>query len=244
MNRDPSQQAYAVAVGTTSTNYPIFDKRDPSPNDTNYQLGKFWINQTGFKLWYLNSQSNASGVLQSNWQLVANSTGLQSLSDTSGGVVYPSSINNIPPQNIQLVGTNGITITSDPNSNSLTIEASNSDFTLQGDIGSVSGSTISLLGSTGSAQSGSSVKFVAASATELDLRVTDNASNTLVGRFAGNSTLTGNANHGFGYANLFNVTTGSSNASFGFSSLLNFNLKIFFLHFNKLSNEFGCLLGH
>lgn len=213
MNRDPSQQAYAVAVGTTSTNYPIFDKRDPTPQDIYYPLGKFWINQTGLKLWYLNSQSNASGVLLSNWQLIANSTGLQSISDTSGGVVYPTSINNVPPQNIQLVGTNGITITANPGSNLLTVAGSNSTFNLAGDTGTATGSTIT---QTAKTTAGASVTFNNTGSTSR-LNVTDGNNNTTVGAGSSNASASGPNNAAFGYQSLNALTNGTQNAYFGFN---------------------------
>jgi hypothetical protein len=124
--RDGSQQAYSVAVGTNSTNYPIIDQRDPTPNDIYYPIGKFWINQAGITLWYLLSQSNISGALQSTWEEISVNGILNTLSDTVDTVVHPSLSTGTPPFNIQLVSANGnLTIISNPLTNSITFTVTN-----------------------------------------------------------------------------------------------------------------------
>lgn len=62
-----SQQAYSQAVGTNATNYPVISTRDPTQFDVVYQIGRLWQNTTDETLWFLNSQSNASGQLISMW---------------------------------------------------------------------------------------------------------------------------------------------------------------------------------
>jgi len=116
-----TQQAYAQSVGTIATSSAWIDQRDPTPNDIYYLIGQFWINQTATRLWYLNSQSNASGTLQSDWELAGVSSTLASISDTSNVPVFASSESASPPNNIQLVGGEGISIVSTPSSNLLTI---------------------------------------------------------------------------------------------------------------------------
>ncbi len=110
--RNNAQQAYTVASGTTATSTTIFDQRDPTSNDIYYALGTFWINQLDIKLWYLNRQSNASGQLQSTWELISVESVLATLSgDILANVVTPSTPFDSPPDNIQLIGANGITVT-------------------------------------------------------------------------------------------------------------------------------------
>lgn len=127
MFRDPSQQAYAIGVGTQSTNYPILESRDPSVNDTQYPIGKFWINQPLKRLWYLDALSNAispsnpSGALQATWQPISIQSLLASISDTTNTPVFASSSSATPPDNIQLVAGAGISIVANPASNLLTI---------------------------------------------------------------------------------------------------------------------------
>lgn len=113
-------------------------------------------------------------------------------------------------------------------------------FTIDGDVGTVNGPAISLLGNTGSANCGASVSFTAASATELDLIVTDSNFNTLIGKSAGNATVSSSglnntafgygalihagaalANTAIGYGNLSTLTTASLNTSIGATALQN-----------------------
>jgi hypothetical protein len=119
--RSYSQQAYCQTVATSPTQTTIIDQRDPTANDIYYQIGTFWINQPGNKLWYLNTQSNSTGQLQSMWDLISFSTAFLSLSDTANTVVFPSSGSAVPPNNIQLVGAGGVTVVASPSSNLLTI---------------------------------------------------------------------------------------------------------------------------
>lgn len=116
-----SQQAYAQAVGTAPTGGVVVYQRDPTPQDIYFTVGQFWINQADVNLWYLNKQSNASGVLLSTWELISTSSVLVSLSDTSNTVVDPSSPSSTPPDNIQLVGGSGISVVATRASNLLTI---------------------------------------------------------------------------------------------------------------------------
>ena len=131
-----SQQVDAQSVGRTSTGLPWIDTRDPTPNDIYYSIGQFWINRGSARLWYLNAQSNASGSLQSTWELISVSSLLVSISDTGNTPVFPSSNAASPPDNIQLVGGTGITVVSSPGSNLLTISNTGSGTeTLTGDDG-------------------------------------------------------------------------------------------------------------
>lgn len=113
-NYSLSQQAYVQAVGTSSTNYPVISTRDPTQFDVTYSIGRFWINTLDIRLWYLNNQSNASGQLLSTWELISTSSLLSSLSDTNGTVVFPSIPSATPPDNIQFVAGQGISIVGTP----------------------------------------------------------------------------------------------------------------------------------
>lgn len=122
------QQAYTNNTGTTPTNWPVFYARDPVPNDIAYSLGKFWINNGPVKkLWYLASQSNVitaanpTGALQSDWELISVNPSLLTLSDTANTTVSPSGSGDSPPNNIQLIGAGGVTVTSNPLTHSITI---------------------------------------------------------------------------------------------------------------------------
>jgi len=124
---NPSLQAYTQTSGTTQSSNLVINQRDPTSNDIYYPIGKFWLNQAGIRLWYLNKQSNVItlanhiGAIQSTWELISVSSLLASISDTSNTPVFPSSSSATPPDNIQLVGANGVSVTSNPTSNLLTI---------------------------------------------------------------------------------------------------------------------------
>ena len=108
---------------------------------------------------------------------------------------------------------------------------------ITGDTGTTVSGHVKLYARTGSANSGSTVRFNGVSATEMDLQVTDTlTSNTFIGQSAGNATVSGNANTGLGafalgsltsgvanvtVGSLYNLTTGSNNVAVGSSSLSN-----------------------
>jgi hypothetical protein len=112
-----NQQAYAQAVASTSTNANLIFDRDPTVNDVNYALGQFWQNTANESLWYLNSFSTQSGVLEAAWVNVESS--IATLSDTANTPVSASSGLATPPNNIQLVGVGSVNILSDPPANRL-----------------------------------------------------------------------------------------------------------------------------
>jgi len=119
--RSSSQQAYCQSVGTSPTGAPIIDIRDPNVNDVFYPIGQFWINQIGIRLFYLNTQSNVTGKLQSTWQLLSVQSTIASISDTANLPVFASSTIATPPANIQLLAGSGISVISNPGLNLLTI---------------------------------------------------------------------------------------------------------------------------
>lgn len=123
---NPSQQAYAQAQGTTPTGGAVIFQRDPTPQDIYYPLGQFWINQAGIRLFYLNLKSNQSGVLLATWELISTSSILVTLSDTANDVVEPSLPSDNPPDNIQLFGSTGIQIVSDPTQNRIVFTSTGS----------------------------------------------------------------------------------------------------------------------
>lgn len=156
MYKNPSQQAYAQGQGIVPTNGTVIADRDPIASDVFYPIGQFWLNRPSKNLWYLDSQSNITspsnpaGALQSTWQLISVSSVLASLSDTSNTVVFPSGSSATPPDNIQIVGGTGISVTA--GSHLLTItNTSGAAETLTGDDGiavSSSAGTIQTLGNT------------------------------------------------------------------------------------------------
>lgn len=64
-----------------------------------------------------------------------------------------------------------------------------------------------------------STVFTQGSGNTITLNVTDALSNTIMGKNAGNLTLTGQFNTGFGFTNLLSLTSASQNSAFGHRSL-------------------------
>lgn len=91
--------------------------------------------------------------------------------------------------------------------------------TIDGDSGSVTGSTVTI---TGASTAGATVKFVG-SGTTLSLDTSDGSGitqrNTFIGLSAGNSSYTGSKNTGVGYNTLHAITSGTFNAAFGGGAL-------------------------
>lgn len=90
---------------------------------------------------------------------------------------------------------------------------------ITGDTGTTVHGAVLLYGHMGSANAGSSVGFNGASATEMDLVVTDGLLNTIIGNGAGNATLTAVSCTGLGYTALHALTSGSSLVAIGQGAL-------------------------
>lgn len=85
--------------------------------------------------------------------------------------------------------------------------------TINGDFGSVTGSVVSILGSS----AGSSVSFSGA-ATTMTLDVTDSNSNTIVGESSGNGSISGVNNTSFGAFSVASLSSGQQNTHVGHSA--------------------------
>lgn len=69
----PSQNAYLTAYGAGNIpNYTFPDPpRDPGSNDTQYAIYTRWVNTLTGSIWYLESFSIVSAVVQATWRAVA-----------------------------------------------------------------------------------------------------------------------------------------------------------------------------
>ncbi len=65
----PGANLYGVAVGTHPENVevPTIQTRSPSVNDTNFPIGKSWIDTLNNQSYVLTSLSSIGGILQANW---------------------------------------------------------------------------------------------------------------------------------------------------------------------------------
>lgn len=150
--------------------------------------------------------------------------GFVSIAATFGGfqsILTDSGLPAVLPDGTGLVTfIGGANITTTGGINTVTFDAT--DVVVTGDTGFVTGPAISLLGNTGSANCGASVSFNAASATELDLIVTDGNFNTLIGKYSGNATVSSSGlnNTALGYAALLHAGAALSNTAIGSGSLV------------------------
>ena len=138
------------------------------------------------------------------------------LTGNSGGEVFPTG------GNINLVGDGvGITITGNPGTHTLTASLVGSgvaeEFVTDSGTAIPSGGIINIITLNSAQNSGSSVEFLGAGDT-VQLNVTDQKLNTIVGFQAGNATLTGVQNVSLGASTLTGLTTGSNNIAIGESS--------------------------
>ena len=142
----------------------------------------------------------------------------ETLTGNSGGAVPPDAGNNI---NVIGDGTT-INVVGDPGSNTLTISTvggGSGITTIDGDVSSVTGSTVILTSGLSTLQSGASVLFTGNGTTTMSFSVTDVDNNTLIGLVCGNSTLSGLANTGLGAGSLHTLTSGTDNVAIGAEAL-------------------------
>jgi hypothetical protein len=122
----------------------------------------------------------------------------------------------------------GITGVTTSNSNFVTIDTTTGQLgavasgggitTIDGDTGSVTGSTITIFANQAANNCGASVLFSNSGSTST-LNVTDISNNTFIGTTCGNTTLSGNSNIGLGSNILSVLTTGSNNNALGRNNL-------------------------
>ena len=141
---------------------------------------------------------------------------VQTITGNTGGSIGPDGTDNI-----NIVGSGSVTVTGDPGTNTLTISDSGGSSgitTIDGDSGSVTGSTISIIAGTASNLQGATVSFTATSGTTLNLKLADTNGNMTVGALSGNATMSStgaSSNISFGSNNLQRITSGEDNYMFG-----------------------------
>lgn len=131
---------------------------------------------------------------------------------------YICGINNFT-QDPLIAGPQVVTI--DPTTNRLGVTAALSGAiqTINTDVGSVSGTTITLHANQAANDNGASVNFNSKTATTIELQLTDSVDNTLLGRLSGNIALSSGQNTSVGAIALTNITSGVGNSAFGYNSL-------------------------
>ena len=92
--------------------------------------------------------------------------------------------------------------------------------TINGDSGSITGSSVTIYANNAINNAGASVSFTNTGTTST-LNLTDAANNTFLGKGCGNTTLSGQSNSGYGYGCLGALTSGSYNFSAGVNAMAN-----------------------
>ena len=98
---------YGVSVGSASTNpfITVFNTRNPTSADVNYQVQQRWYNTSNQSEWMLISFSTVSAITLANWlQISVTNTGGETLTGNTGGAISPTS------NNINTLGAGSITI--------------------------------------------------------------------------------------------------------------------------------------
>jgi hypothetical protein len=160
------------------------------------------------------SGSGSTLTLAGTLDVVNGGTGDTSL--TAYAVLCGGTTSTGPVQSIVSVGTSGQVLTSNGASAFPTFQSATVSgiITVDGDSGSITGSTVTIYSNKASLNCGSSVKFVN-SGTTSTLNVTDGFDNTIIGVGSGNLTLTGTDNIGFGVSCLDHLTSGVQNIIIG-----------------------------
>jgi hypothetical protein len=122
-----TQQAYAKAVGTTTTSSIWLDVRDPTSRDVNFNIGQFWLNKNSSALFYLTGFSSLTGYVEASWVIInVLQTLLETLSDTNNIPVTPSNTVAAVPNNIQLICLDGsLNVVSNPSNNRIEFSTAN-----------------------------------------------------------------------------------------------------------------------
>lgn len=213
MTNQIPQNLYAVASGTVSNGpqITVIFARNPTVNDVNYFVGQRWVNSTTNQEYFLLNFSSSGGYITANWQPL-NAPATATVYDTNSGSATPSG------GILNVLGSAGITTSGSGNTITVTSSGGSGITTIDGDTGSITGSTVTIFANQATQNSGSSVAFNNAG-TISTLNVTDSNSNTIVGKGSGNATLTGTNNTGLGFETLLSLTSGANNTAVGYGAL-------------------------
>lgn len=168
---------------------------------------------------YPSTAGTSGKILVSNGTNIVSSTPtFPNASATSGKFIRSDGTNWIAstPTLPTTAGTSGNILTSD-GTNFLSSAFPTRVTTINGDSGSITGATVSIISNLAANAAGATVKFTNSSTTSTLSLV--NASDTItIGRVAGNATMTGTQNVGIGTACFNSLTSGGNNAALGFIS--------------------------
>lgn len=103
MVRQPERQSFYGTPGGISTDYsrqPILSKRNPTADDTSYDIGQLWVNTAIGEFYGLSRVTSG----KADWEILGSSSGsLSTLTGDTGGAISPTA------GNINIVGSGKIT---------------------------------------------------------------------------------------------------------------------------------------
>lgn len=132
-NQQPPNLLYPVANGIASSNpfVVFFSGRDPTTQDTNYPVQKWWFNETSNEFFFLKGYSSNAGILTANWVSFSAPalSPVLSLSDDVNVKAFPDVDGNIQLVSSQIVNssyTNVINTIAGPSQINIQIQQSGS----------------------------------------------------------------------------------------------------------------------
>lgn len=150
-----------------------------------------------------------------NTILYASAANVMSALATANNGVLITSATGVP--SLLAAGTTGQVLTATTGSPASWAAPATRVTTINGDTGSITGATVTIYANNAANATGASVKFTNSSATST-FTLTDASDNILIGRVAGNATLSGSSNLGIGAGSLNALTSGAQNVALGQSS--------------------------
>lgn len=119
-----ANQAYSIANGIAKTRVfiTIFETRNPTPQDVNYEITQRWLNTAVNDEWILVDFTTINEVTTANWHPLGSAAVIEFLKGNSGGPVGPDGSNII---NVLGDNASGINVIGTPLTHTLTIFNSN-----------------------------------------------------------------------------------------------------------------------
>lgn len=117
MTSQTSKLVYGVNTGITTIASVVEQARDPTTTDKTYSVGQIWLNSVSRTTWILFGFTSSSGITSAVWQSVGGSSGINTLTGNDSIAVSPTS------QNINIVGSGGVSVAGNIGTSTLTISA-------------------------------------------------------------------------------------------------------------------------
>lgn len=238
MTVNTSSNTYAIATGTKSVNNLISQPRDPGALDVNYPYNQFWKNSTTNALWMLVQFNSGGGTAEAIWRALPPVV-VSNRNPASSDYLYPlgQPWDNSAANSYWIMTSNPTPTTGN------WVNISSAIATIDGDVGYVSGSTVTFTGgSSGAVFVGDDASTMTESFNYLSLPTTTSTNGQiLIGAvpvlqtYGSGNTFAGGAgnfslatascirNTAVGKFSSIALTTGEENSALGYGTLANLN---------------------